>query len=81
MAGRPNAIYFVMLTVCRARLIALKAMGAFLDMIAERSFALLNDRRMLINFSTTSSIRGRRAGLSCVIKSTKSSMNSKPRYF
>jgi hypothetical protein len=68
MAGWPDTIYLAIRTECRARLIALPNLDVFRDMMAERSFAILKDRRMRANFSTTSSIRGRRAGLSCVIE-------------
>jgi hypothetical protein len=71
-------MYFTARTECLARLIAPKTLGAFLDMMADRSFALLKDCRILAKFWSTSSIRGRLAGFSWVIELIKSSMNSKP---
>jgi hypothetical protein len=71
-------MYFIVRIECMARWTTTKNLGAFLDMIAERSFALLKDRRILANVWSTSSIRGRFAGSSLVIELIKSSINSKP---
>jgi hypothetical protein len=43
MADRRHTIYFTVRTERVARLITPKTLGAFLDMIVERSFAFLKD--------------------------------------
>ena len=66
---------------CFARGMMVNSLGMCLDTKNERSLHLVRALRMPEKISTTSSIEGRFAGLTCVIQSTRSCINSKPLYF
>ena len=74
-------MYWRLSKTCFARLKMVNKLGFCLDTKGERSLNPLRDSRIWENFTTTSSIKGRFAGLTWVISSTRSCINSKPWYF